>query len=555
MSGGGGAPSARLHQLDASLVRSLVEGVRGARPRDESIGGGGARREGSLGEGEGASSSLVEGVDGGPSRSEAAGAAESRDASVGGERSRADGAVAGQSQGVDEGSVGMRDEGAVAGSRGEGAGGVGSRGGSASGVDVEDEEVERCFGIAAWGTLAEPGDAVAGAVTQALGAGRSLALLIERQPAERWHAELPVELTAELALGDLASGIERWAPRLSSSTVVSALRASARLGATLVMPGDPWWPPGLLDLGVHAPLALWVRGDPEHLVSEAGSIAVVGSRDATSYGEHVAAEIASGLVDRGVTVTSGAAYGIDGMAHRAVLAAGGHTIAFLAGGVDRLYPAAHHDLLLRIAETGALVSELPCGSSPTKWRFLQRNRLIAASTQATVVVEAGFRSGSLNTAGHAAALGRPIGAVPGPVTSATSAGCHRLLREYDATCVTSADEVAELIGHATRRSTGGLAAGGDTGRDDRRGGGDTGRHDRRGGVHPAPHDRRGGGGTGGVHGPDGTRLLDALSRRKPRGVTELARLTGLAPRSITAALGVLLLEGVARETESGWLRM
>ncbi|WP_368496789.1 DNA-processing protein DprA [Herbiconiux sp. A18JL235] len=393
---------------------------------------------------------------------------------------------------------------------------------------MEDEEVERCFGVAAWGTLAEPGDAVAGAVTQALGAGRALALLIEREPAERWHAELPAGLTDELTTADLASGIERWAPRLSSSTVVSALRASARFGATLVMPGDPWWPPGLLDLGVHAPLALWVRGDPEHLAPGAGSIAVVGSRDATSYGEHMAAEIAAGLVDRGVTVTSGAAYGIDGMVHRAVLAAGGRTVAFLAGGVDRLYPAAHHDLLLRIAETGALVSELPCGSSPTKWRFLQRNRLIAAATLATVVVEAGFRSGSLNTAGHAAALGRPIGAVPGPVTSATSAGCHRLLREYDATCVTSAEEVAELVGPSTMDAASGWAAGDAERNDVRRG--------------------------SGARGPDGTRLLDALSRRSPRGVTELARLTGLAPRSVAAALGVLLLEGAARETESGWLR-
>ncbi|QJU52863.1 DNA-processing protein DprA [Herbiconiux sp. KACC 21604] len=393
---------------------------------------------------------------------------------------------------------------------------------------VDEDEAGLCFGTAAWGTLTEPGDAVAGAVTQAVGAARALALLIDRQPAERWHAELPAGMGDELAVGDLASGIERWAPRLSSSTVVSAFQSSARFGARLVLPDDPWWPSGLLDLGVHAPLALWVRGHPEHLVTAGGSIAVVGSRDATSYGEHMAAEITSGLVDRGIVVASGAAYGIDGMAHRAVLAAGGPTVAFLAGGVDRLYPAAHHDLLLRVVETGALVSELPCGSSPTKWRFLQRNRLIAASTLATVVVEAGFRSGSLNTAGHAAALGRPIGAVPGPATSATSAGCHRLLREYDATCVTSAEEVAELAG---------LAPGKSASRDGAA---------RRDALQTASG--------AGAHGPDGTRLLDALSRRTARGVTELARLTGLAPRSITAALGVLLLEGSARETTSGWLR-
>ena len=132
------------------------------------------------------------------------------------------------------------------------------------------------------------------------------------------------------------------------------------------------------------------------------------------------------------------------MAHRAALASDGTTIAFLAGGIDRFYPLGHESLLTRIAQTGAVVSELPCGAAPTKWRFLQRNRLIAAASQATVVLEAGIRSGSLNTAGHAAALGRPLGAVPGPVTSPASAGCHRLLREFDAVCVVDADQMAEL---------------------------------------------------------------------------------------------------------------
>ncbi|MDF2576486.1 MAG: dprA, partial [Agromyces sp.] len=165
------------------------------------------------------------------------------------------------------------------------------------------------------------------------------------------------------------------------------------------------------------------------------SIALVGARAATGYGEHVTMEASAGLVDRGFAIVSGGAYGIDGMAHRAALASRGVTVAFLAGGVDRFYPLGHEALLARIADTGAVVSELPCGSAPTKWRFLQRNRLIAAAADATVVLEAGMRSGSLNTAGHAAALGRPLGAVPGPVTSPASAGCHRLLREFDAVCV------------------------------------------------------------------------------------------------------------------------
>ena len=200
------------------------------------------------------------------------------------------------------------------------------------------------------------------------------------------------------------------------------------------------------DLGDHAPLALWLRGDAAAL-SGAG-VAIVGARASSSYGEHVATELASELAGEGWTIVSGGAYGIDGTAHRAALRAGGITVAVLAGGIDRAYPAGHAQLFDRIAASGALVSEVACGGAPTRWRFLERNRIIGALADATVVVEAGWRSGSLNTAGHAAALGRPLGAVPGPVTSAASAGCHRLLREYDARCVTSAADVRELLGGA-----------------------------------------------------------------------------------------------------------
>lgn len=154
--------------------------------------------------------------------------------------------------------------------------------------------------------------------------------------------------------------------------------------------------------------------------------------------------LTKGLTDHGWTIVSGAAYGIDGMAHRAALACDGNTVAVLAGGVDRFYPTGHDELLGRIAEAGVIVSELPVGSAPTKWRFLQRNRIIAAIAQKTFMVEAGHRSGSLNTAGHALAIGRPVGAVPGPVTSVASAGRHRLIREHGATLITTAEEVNEL---------------------------------------------------------------------------------------------------------------
>ena len=211
-----------------------------------------------------------------------------------------------------------------------------------------------------------------------------------------------------------------------------------------IKPGDSEWPARLSDLGDKAPERLFVRGiDITGLFDK--SVSIVGARAATSYGEHVAMEFASELSTRGFTIVSGAAYGIDGAAHRAAVAAGGKTIAFLAGSVDRMYPAGHAHLGERIMQRGALISENPPGSEPTKYRFLERNRLIAAASQGSVIVEAGWRSGSLNEAGHAVNLGRPLGAVPGPVTSAASMGSHRLIREEGAVCITSTDDIVNML--------------------------------------------------------------------------------------------------------------
>jgi len=177
------------------------------------------------------------------------------------------------------------------------------------------------------------------------------------------------------------------------------------------------------------------------------AVALVGSRSCTAYGRHVAAEIAQDLARAGVLVVSGGAYGIDGAAHRGALAARGATLVVLAGGADRAYPAGHAEMFEEVvAGGGGLASESPPGALPVRSRFLQRNRLIAAMARATVVVEAAWRSGALSTANHAARLLRPVGAVPGPVTSAASAGCHRLLRVGVGVCVTDADEVLELVG-------------------------------------------------------------------------------------------------------------
>ena len=251
-----------------------------------------------------------------------------------------------------------------------------------------------------------------------------------------------------------------------------------------------------------------------HLTQYRGEASLVGARASSGYGEHVAAELAGDLAATGTVIVSGGAYGIDGAAHRAALGVSGATVAFLAGGVDRAYPAGHQSLIRQIAAEGAVVSEPPCGAAPTKWRFLARNRLIAALGHATVVIEAGWRSGSLNTAGHAAALGRPLGAVPGPVTSAASAGCHRLLREYDAQCVTSAQEVRELWGMGAGSSS-----------------------------SARPVD------------PDRIRLLDAMSTRARTSVDELARRSGLAPDRVRALLGLLELEGEVQRDDGGWRRI
>ncbi|MCU1445873.1 DNA-processing protein DprA [Cryobacterium sp.] len=384
------------------------------------------------------------------------------------------------------------------------------------------------FARAAWTSIAEPGDGVAGAVVGILGAARALTAVVEAWPAERLTRSLAATVDENGAgdAGGLRLGLEqalaRWRPRLSSAEVIRSLRQAQRTGTRLLLPGDPQWPTGVDDLGQHAPLALWWRGRTEALDALCHSIALVGARAATGYGEHVAMEAAAGLVDRGLAIVSGAAYGIDGMAHRSALASKGTTVAFLAGGVDRFYPSGHDALLTRIVEAGAVLSELPCGAAPTKWRFLQRNRLIAAVSGATVVLEAGWRSGSLNTAGHAAALGRPLGAVPGPVTSPTSAGCHRLLRDYDAICVTTAAEMAELIGVGVELKL-----------------------DLTGADGAVPRERT----------SEQVRVFDALSVRAPRVPADIARRSGLSTAAVLGALGTLDFEGSARERATGWVRV
>ncbi len=405
-----------------------------------------------------------------------------------------------------------------------------------------DAVAER-FARATWTGIAEPGDRLAGLVVGAVGAEQALAALIANREGGALRQLVSACDGGLAGLGieerDLDDAVARWAPRISQADALRALRQAARFAVQLVVPGDPDWPAPLGDLAEHAPIALWLRGRRDALADLDRGVAIVGARAATGYGEHVTIELAAGLVDRGYAIVSGAAYGVDGAAHRAALASRGTTVAFLAGGLDRFYPSGNEALITRVTDHGAAISEVPCGVAPTKWRFLQRNRLIAAASIATVVIEAGARSGSLNTAGHAAALGRPLGAVPGPITSSASAGCHRLLREYDAVCVTTADEIAELA--PLPEPLGSIADGADAGT-----------------VHddPSTVEEAEARGRRPAADPTGTRirLLDALSARSPRSVDKVAALSGLAADRVRAELGLLSLEGAVRERAGGWVR-
>lgn len=434
--------------------------------------------------------------------------------------------------------------------------------------DADDPVLAR----AAWSRIAEPGDPVAGALVGNLGPVAALDWLVDAArspdragaalrriggagaldavpgrgpgPGGGGRADAPGRLLGPRAEGPAAEGpaaeghgpggatsgaraadlvvaaVLRWAPRLERLDPEGELAVLGRYGGTFLTPDDPRWPAGVADLGVGGPLALWVRGDPDLARLAERSVSLVGSRACTDYGIRVTRTLACGLADRGFTVVSGGANGIDAEAHRGALVSGSPTVAFLAGGVDRLYPASNTDLLRRTVEQGAVVSEVPPGSVPGKQRFLKRNRLIASLTSGTVVVEASVRSGALSTANHAARLLRPLGAVPGPVTSMASAGCHELLRRGAAVCVTDAAEVAELVGD----------------------------------VGESAPERRGETRLGDDLDAAGKAVLDALPVRKAAHERSIARAAGLALGDTTGALGLLELMGLAEQKDGGWRR-
>lgn len=381
---------------------------------------------------------------------------------------------------------------------------------------------------AALSRLMEPQDAAGLALVQVAGAVDALGIATGELKA---GPELEREITALLAdsgaatsWASMAAALKRWQPRIPDLAPERDLATMARLGGRLIIPSDELWPAQLADLGIQEPLCLWWRGQEQPLPAVDTSIALVGSRDSTSYGASVTGDLAYSLAQRGFTVVSGGAYGIDAHAHRAALAGGAGavpTIAVMAGGVDRFYPSGNEDLLRAVCNQGAVLAEVPPGSAPTRYRFLQRNRLIAALSAVTVVVEARWRSGALNTAHHAESLGRAVGAVPGSVHSANSAGCHRLLRDGGAVCVTDAAEIAELA------SPSGSAL---------------------------PEQRQ-----ASAQVQDGLTLedlilLDALPLRSTTSVEKLAAVAGLGQESVRAGLGRLGLLGLAVSERGGWKR-
>ena len=330
----------------------------------------------------------------------------------------------------------------------------------------------------------------------------------------------------------LATRRLRWNRRMER-TMNAEAHMAATCGAWLVTPADPLWPPQLNDLGPARPYGLWCRGDSRHLldVASAPSVALVGSRDPSIYGTEATTHLAAELARRGYTVISGGAMGIDIAAHRAALTQQGSdlpTIAFMAGGLDRLYPAQNSDALNMIVDRGLIMSEVSVGNTPTRWRFLERNRLIAALARHTIVVEARWRSGALNTARHAMEIGRTLWAVPGQINSPNSVGTNRLLRDGLAQTLTEAADILEYD----------AAAGFELGTE-----------------HESEWDRAASSSTLDELTERQGRVWDDLSPRSYRGVDEIAAALGLSARDVMADLFHLGRCGLAESSGTSWRKV
>ena len=394
-----------------------------------------------------------------------------------------------------------------------------------------------------WCAVVEPGDGYAALLREAIGEEEAIGWAIADRP-----RPIPADLASKGAVhsahvtgsmgesrrvpstraggsrADWDQAWARWHPRAIMADPRADLAELWSLGGELILPGSTKWPDGLDQLGARAPIALWAVGNgpgPWH----SPSVALVGARAATSYGERTVADMAFELAERGIDIVSGGAFGVDVSAHRGALAApSGHTTCVQAGGLGRLYPQANAEVFAHIAKAGIIISEVPPSWRPAKWRFLGRNRVIAAMSQATIVIEASMRSGALATARVAMDLGRDVGALPGPVTSSASRGCHDLIRE-GATLVRDADDVREMLAAVGTLDLGPLFG--------------------------APVDAD--------HGSDAfeadqRRVWEALPQRGGAELDRITRASGLSHDSVLAALALLELSGAVVAHPKGWAR-
>jgi DNA processing protein len=390
-----------------------------------------------------------------------------------------------------------------------------------SGIVEENCNLGDAFASAVWSLITEPGDSFAAALSSALGPRKALEAELERFSAEQYsklftQVQLDEQCLERFRNFDslLFDARERWQPRLKLSSVEMMFGVARSCKAKLINLENNFWPQQILDLKLGRPHCIWLRGEVSALASAVKSLAIVGARQSTNYGESVTSEIVKSASQKDLAIVSGGAYGIDAAAHRVALEIGVHTIAIMAGGVDRLYPTGNSELLGRVIRQGAVISEQAPGSNPTKWRFLQRNRLIAAVSSATVVVEAGKRSGAVNTAHHAVELNRPLGVVPGPINSPTSVGCLNLIRENPESLITSVQDAICLV---------------------------------TGEWQPDTYDEL-------PIGPLETRALDAMGRSHSEAL-EIARRAGLTARELRSALNRLQLLGLVAQGERGWRKL
>lgn len=335
-----------------------------------------------------------------------------------------------------------------------------------------------------------------------------IALTLLAEPGDRRIgqrlASIGVSATCAELLAGGAKGYSTWD---LDRSVSAQERRAANCGAVCLIPGSDGWPRQLDDLGDAAPYLLWRRGGARLRPALLRSVAVVGARACTHYGRATAQTLGSGLAARGWAVVSGGAFGIDAAAHAGALAADGITVLVTAGGVDRPYPQSHEELYARVAVAGAIVSEAPLGAAVARHRFLVRNRMIAALSRGTVIVEAARRSGARATAEAAHTLARHVMAVPGPVTSDMSAGCHDLLRNGQAVLVSNVDQVVELVSPL-------LATAAET--------------------------------------PAATRILAALAAGRPGTVASLSAATSLLDGEVEVALAALEGAGEVVNTAGEW---